>query len=167
MIFLLYVYDGKGILSKWSFTVLSLHKQDDVCMKSFWTRDPARCCIGGWQKEKLEVKLFHQIIEPQISFTQCNSWKSWEQLVSDCSRLRWAQNVEGQISHPHLHFVLLLLGDFGEQFGFLSGESVDQRVTLCHETRLDLHAALLKQHVARLYRALLIQNMKYWTYGSN
>lgn len=46
----------------------------------------------------------------------------------------------------HLQLVLLLLGDFGQQFGFLSGERLDQRVALCHEASFELHAVLLKRH---------------------
>lgn len=128
----------------------------------------------------------NQITEPQTCFS-LNAVQQLKKLRTTCTFTSHqivpdrVQNVEGQvehevtpgttdegeISHPHLHFVLLLLGDFGEQFGFLSGESVDQSVTLCHETSLNLHAALLKQHVVRLCRALHIKNMKYWMYGSN
>lgn len=49
----------------------------------------------------------------------------------------------------HLLLVLLLLGDFGEQFGFLSGERLDQRVTLGHEAGFELHTALLKQNTQK------------------
>lgn len=53
----------------------------------------------------------------------------------------------GKMSGLYLQFVLLLFGDFGEQFGFLSGQRIDQRITLRHQTSLKLHAALLK-HVS-------------------
>lgn len=48
--------------------------------------------------------------------------------------------------NSHLQLVLLLLGDLGQQFGFLSGERLDQRVTLSHEACFELYAVLLKQH---------------------
>lgn len=49
------------------------------------------------------------------------------------------------MSGLYLQLVLLLFGDFGEQLGLLSGQRVDQRIALSHQTSLKLHAALLKQ----------------------
>lgn len=48
------------------------------------------------------------------------------------------------MSGLYLQLVLLLFGDFGEQLGFLSGQRVDQRIALGHQTSLKLHATLLK-----------------------
>lgn len=61
---------------------------------------------------------------------------------------------------PYLQFVLLLLGDFSEQFGFLSGESLNQWVTLCHEASFKLHTVLLKQKTPPDLDPCLKQNMQ-------
>lgn len=65
------------------------------------------------------------------------------------------QTYGGKVSGRYLQFVLLLLGDLGEQFGFLSGQRIDQRITLRHQTGLKLHAALL-QHASstRMFTSL-------------
>lgn len=57
--------------------------------------------------------------------------------------------MRSETNRPHLQLVLLLLGDLGEQLGLLSGQRLDQRVTLRHEAGFKLHAALLKQRHKR------------------
>lgn len=66
------------------------------------------------------------------------------------------------VGGSHLQLVLLLLGDFGEQLGFLSRQRLDQRVTLSHEAGFKLHSVLLKETHIMLVAFSSVQFIFLW-----